>query len=110
MAFVDFTNQAFLARYAIVFAGFLMLGGAESFRQGNYAGTPIASLLPVYLDRPVTAKLPGEFKLTLTHEGWLEPWVRLRPVESEEQTRMANRIHAIHHVAVLQSGVKLSGR
>jgi uncharacterized membrane protein len=68
--------------------GFLMLGGAESFREGNYSGTPIASLLPVYLDRPVTAKLPGEFKLTLTREGWLQPWTRLRPVENEEQTRL----------------------
>lgn len=68
--------------------GFLMLGGAESFREGNYGGTPIASLLPVYLDRPVDAKLPGEFKLTLTREGWLQPWTRLRPVESEERTRM----------------------
>jgi len=68
--------------------GFLMLGGAESYREGDYAGTPIASLLPVYLDRPVDAKLPGEFKLTLTREGWLQPWTRLRPVEGEEQTRM----------------------
>lgn len=68
--------------------GFLMLGGAESFREGDYAGTPIASLLPVYLDRPVEAKLPGQFKLTLTREGWLQPWTRLRPVENEEQTRM----------------------
>jgi len=68
--------------------GFLMLGGAESFREGNYSGTPIASLLPVYLDRPVAAKLPGEFKLTLTREGWLQPWTRMRPVENEEQTRL----------------------
>ena len=68
--------------------GFLMLGSAESFHEGNYAGTPIASLLPVYVDRPVDAKLPGEFKLNLTREGWLQPWTRLRPVESEEQTRM----------------------
>jgi uncharacterized membrane protein len=68
--------------------GFLMLGSAESFREGNYAGTQIASMLPVYVDRPVDAKLPGEFKLNLTREGWLQPWTRLRPVESEEQTRM----------------------
>ena len=68
--------------------GFLMLGSAESYREGDYAGTPIASLLPVYLDRQADAKLPGEFKLTLTREGWLQPWTRLRPVESEEQTRM----------------------
>jgi uncharacterized membrane protein len=68
--------------------GFLMLGGAESFREGNYSGTPIGSLLPVYLDRPIEAKLPGEFRLTLTREGWLQPWTRLRPVEGEEQTRL----------------------
>jgi uncharacterized membrane protein len=68
--------------------GFLMLGSAESFREGDYAGTPIASLLPVYLDRQVNASLPGEFKLTLTREGWLQPWTRLRPVESEEQSRL----------------------
>jgi len=37
------------------------------FVKENYSGhNPIASLLPVYLDRPVAAKLPGEFKLTLT--------------------------------------------
>jgi hypothetical protein len=65
-----------------------MLGSADSFREGNYAGTPIASLLPVYLDRSVDAKLPGDFKLSLTREGWLQPWTRLRPVESEEQTRI----------------------
>ena len=43
--------------------GFLMLGGAESFRQGNYAGTVIGSLLPVYLDRPPAARLPTDWKL-----------------------------------------------
>ena len=68
--------------------GFLMLGGAESFREGNYTNTLIASMLPVYLDRPVEAKLPSEMKLTLTREGWLQPWTRLRATENEEQTRL----------------------
>lgn len=68
--------------------GFLMLGGAESFREGNYAGTLVASMLPVYLDRAVDAKLPGEMKLTLTREGWLQPWTRLRGTEAEEKTRL----------------------
>ncbi|HEX4265378.1 MAG TPA: glutamine amidotransferase [Verrucomicrobiae bacterium] len=88
-AFFTHDQMALLQRYVSERGGgFLMLGGAESFREGDYQGTPIASLLPVYLDRPVEAKLPGEFKLTLTREGWLQPWTRLRPVESEEQTRM----------------------
>ena len=68
--------------------GFLMLGGAESLRQGNYAGTVIGSLLPVYLDRPVTAKLPSKWKFNLTHEGKLQPWARLRPTEAEEEERL----------------------
>jgi uncharacterized membrane protein len=68
--------------------GFLMLGGAESFREGNYAGTLIASMLPVYLDRAVDATLPAELKLTLTREGWLQPWTRLRETEAEERTRL----------------------
>jgi hypothetical protein len=68
--------------------GFAMLGGAESFRQGNYAGTVIASLLPVYLDRPVAAKLPSKWKFNLMREGWLQPWTRLRSTESEEKDRL----------------------
>jgi hypothetical protein len=69
--------------------GFLMLGGAEMFREGNYADTAIASMLPVYLDRPVDAHLPSLLKLTLTREGWLQPWTRLRATEADEQLRLA---------------------
>jgi uncharacterized membrane protein len=68
--------------------GLLMLGGAESFREGNYAGTLIGSLLPVYLDRAVDLTLPPLMKLTLTREGWLQPWTRLRPTEGEEKDRL----------------------
>jgi uncharacterized membrane protein len=68
--------------------GFMMLGGAESLREGNYAGTPIASVLPAYLDRTVEAKLPNQFHLALTREGWLQPWMRLRATEADEKTRL----------------------
>ncbi|HTA30953.1 MAG TPA: glutamine amidotransferase [Candidatus Cybelea sp.] len=68
--------------------GFAMLGGAESFHQGNYAGTVIASLLPVYLDRPAAPKLPSKWKFNLTPEGLLEPWTRLRSTEAEETERL----------------------
>ena len=68
--------------------GFLMLGGAETFREGGYDETAIASMLPVYLDRPAEVHLPSLFKFTLTREGWLEPWTRLRATEAEEQTRL----------------------
>src|SRR5271166_6915576 len=68
--------------------GFLMLGGAEAFREGNYAGTLVGSMLPVYLDRAVNAPLPAAMKLTLTREGWLQPWTRLRATEVEEKSRL----------------------
>src|SRR5207245_8845279 len=49
--------------------GFLMLGGMESFQQGNYQRTPIGDMLPVYLDRPEETKPPGPLRLELTAEG-----------------------------------------
>ena len=69
--------------------GFLMLGGAEAFREGGYAETAIAPMLPVYLDRPAAVRLPSQFKFTLTREGWLQPWIRLRGNETDEQKRLA---------------------
>jgi uncharacterized membrane protein len=68
--------------------GFLMLGGTGSLHEGNYAGTTIASLLPVYVDRPAGLPLPAQWKLTLTRDGWLQPWTRLRATEAEEQNRL----------------------
>jgi hypothetical protein len=46
-------------------------------------------MLPVYLDRPAVVLLPSEFKLSLTREGWLQPWTRLRATEADEQDRLA---------------------
>ncbi|PYK98703.1 MAG: hypothetical protein DME19_11505 [Verrucomicrobia bacterium] len=68
--------------------GFLMLGGAESFHQGKYERTPIGDMLPVYLDHPPESKLMTNLHLTLTREGWLQPWARLRSNESDEKARL----------------------
>ncbi|MCS6863416.1 MAG: glutamine amidotransferase, partial [Abditibacteriales bacterium] len=68
--------------------GFLMLGGAESFRQGRYERTPVAHLLPVYLDRIEDSRPLEGLKLNFTREGWLQPWARLRSDESEEKARL----------------------
>lgn len=67
--------------------GFLMLGGAESFHQGKYHRTPVGDMLPVYLDQGGDGKPPGNLKLTLTREGWLQPWARLRNNEPDERDR-----------------------
>lgn len=82
-------QQALLQRFVSERGGgFLMLGGAESFREGNYAGTPVAAMLPVYVDRATDVTWPALLKLTLTREGWLQPWTRLRATEAEERTRL----------------------
>jgi hypothetical protein len=81
--------------------GLLMLGGAETFKNGKYDKTPLGDLLPVYTDGapdlpvgqetvPDDGTHPGEirYRLALTREGWLEPSVRLRADEDAERTRL----------------------
>jgi uncharacterized membrane protein len=68
--------------------GLLMLGGAESFHQGKYEHTPIGEMLPVYLDYTGDNRVPANLKLSLTKEGRLQPWARLRNTEAEESARL----------------------
>lgn len=68
--------------------GFLMLGGAESFREGEYGRTPVGELLPVYLDRLPPRASSGRHRLALTREGWLQPWIRLHETEQDERERL----------------------
>lgn len=71
--------------------GFLMLGGMESFAEGKYQRTPVADMLPVYLDQAEESRVaPESLKFSLSREGWLQPWARLRNNESEEKARMEN--------------------
>ncbi len=67
--------------------GLLMLGGQESFRQGEYDRTPIGELLPVDLQTPAKSTA-GPMRLQLTRDGWLQPWVRLRTDQNEEKARL----------------------
>ena len=87
--FFTFNQQNLLRRFASERGGgLLLLGGADSLDNGNYADTPLASAMPVYLDRKPDI-LPGsDLQWELTREGWVEPWVRVRPIESEERQRL----------------------
>jgi uncharacterized membrane protein len=69
--------------------GLLMLGGPGSLRQGHYDRTPLASVLPVYLDRMAEAPPVPPVRITLSREGWLEAWTRLRDNEPAERDRLA---------------------
>jgi uncharacterized membrane protein len=84
--------------------GFLMLGGMESFQEGNYVRTPIGDMLPVYLDRDTQSSAPiGPVHLQLAREGWLQAWARLRDNEGDERSRLdampsfdiVNRVRAL---------------
>jgi hypothetical protein len=67
--------------------GLLMMAGQESFAQGDYNRTPIGEMLPIDLER--RAEFPSTpVRLTLTRDGWLQPWVRLRDDETAEQQRL----------------------
>ncbi|MBL9169530.1 MAG: hypothetical protein JNN07_17455 [Verrucomicrobiales bacterium] len=69
--------------------GLLMLGGQECFQQGKYQRTPVGDMLPVYLDAPpVTRPATNQLKFSLTREGLLQPWARLRSQEVDEQVRI----------------------
>lgn len=93
--------------------GFLMLGGNHSLSYGNWANTPIAEVLPVFIEGEMRypsvlrernqaireskyaegSPPPYEQKFDLTREGWLEPWARLREDRASEETRLANSLN-----------------
>lgn len=84
--------------------GLLMLGGASSLNDGGYRDSPLAQALPIYLDRPATLPSPERgLAWDLTREGWVEPWARIRSIETEEQLRLDRMpllkvINALPHV------------
>ncbi|MEM6470224.1 MAG: hypothetical protein AAF802_11765 [Planctomycetota bacterium] len=66
--------------------GFLMLGGQEMYRGRDFSESPLGELSPVYLPRAFD-ELSGPYRISLTREGMLQPWMRLRKTADEEQRR-----------------------
>jgi len=91
--------------------GFLMLGGKESFQRGNFQRTPIASMLPVYLDPVAPDSAAASVRMQLTREGWLQPWARLRDKEDEEQQRLAQmpEFRVFNQVGSARPGARVIG-
>ncbi len=117
-AFFTQDQQSLLAEFVSQRGGaFLMLGGNHSLAEGGYQRTPIGEMLPVYLDRSPPAPVTGTYRLKLTREGWLQPWVRLRTTEPDEEERLAkmpgfkalNRIDAIKPGASVLAEVESEG-
>ncbi|MCC6421603.1 MAG: hypothetical protein IT429_25570, partial [Gemmataceae bacterium] len=96
--------------------GVLMLGGMESFREGNYLRNPIGDMLPVYLDGQdaTAAEAPGPLQFQLAREGWLQAWARLRDNEADERARLEamppfevfNRVRALKPGASIIASVR----
>jgi uncharacterized membrane protein len=86
--------------------GMLMLGGPDSFVDGKYDRTPLAELSPVYLNRRALPQAEEEYRLVLTREGWLQPWVRTRKTEEEEQKRLGSMgsFHTLSRVGNIKPG------
>jgi len=91
--------------------GFLMLGGKESFQQGNFRRTPIGNLLPVYLEPAPADSTTTQVRLQLTREGWLQPWVRLRDNEKEEQQRLSEmpEFRVLNRTGAAKPGARVVG-
>ena len=87
----------------------IMLGGQESYRAGKWNNTPIARVLPVYVDR-LERGGPAQFAtFNLSREGWLEPWMRLRGNQEEETGRLAYmpEFFSINRVPAIKPGASL---
>jgi len=89
----------------------LMLGGPNSFQAGDYARTPVGDMLPIYLDEPMFSTVPGPFTFSLTRDGWLQPWARLRTTESEERARLDHMppFKVLHPVRNIKPGATVVG-
>jgi uncharacterized membrane protein len=89
--------------------GFLMLGGKESFQQGDFHRTPIGRILPVYLDRLGENETVAQTRLNLTREGWLQPWARLRDNEQDEQQRLSKMpaFRVLNRVRATKAGARV---
>lgn len=78
--------------------GLLLLGGPEAFAGTRFAQSPLAELSPLYPARGADRRAAGaldplsanaRYRVQLTREGMLQPWVRLRQQERQETDRMA---------------------
>lgn len=87
----------------------VMLGGQESFQQGDWDNTPVGRMLPVYLDGVGRGGPALEATYNLTREGWLEPWMRLRTSQEEEDIRLAymTQFYSINQIEAIKPGASI---
>jgi uncharacterized membrane protein len=72
--------------------GLLMLGGARSFGEGGYGGTPVADALPLVIDPRTRASEPGagtlaRLKVSPTRAGQTHAVTQIAPTEAASTAR-----------------------
>lgn len=87
----------------------MMLGGQESFANGNYDETPLGELLPVYVNMKGAAGDAEPTQWQLTREGWLQPWVRTRSTQAAEERAISvmNSFRTINRIADIKPGASV---
>ncbi len=68
--------------------GLLMLGGQESFTGKSFSDSALGELSAVYPPRVNQPSAAGHYRFSMTREGMLQPWVRLRDNENDENQRL----------------------
>ncbi|MCY4158529.1 MAG: glutamine amidotransferase [Bacteroidetes bacterium] len=98
--------------------GFVMLGGRNAFAEGDYAGTPIADLLPVRIDHTRIQVLPMRFEgeegdrgyvFEPTPEGLEHPFMKLSPDASVNRIlwREMPRLTSINFLGGAKPGAQI---
>ncbi len=93
--------------------GLMMLGGEESFKNGDYDKTVIGDLLPVYIDQVEYPPDDQDYSFDLTKEGWLEPFLRLHSDETADLARidsLKNKFTIINPVRGIKPGATVLAR
>ena len=97
--------------------GLLVLGGRRSLGEGGFAGTPLADVLPVEIERPPSGDGPPEVvRLTVepTRAGALNAVTQLAPTEEDSMQRWRTlpQVTSVNRVSVAKAGatVLLTGR
>lgn len=90
----------------------LFLGGEDALERGGYGETPLGELSPVYLPRSRMGPsndeelYRGPYRMRLTREGLLQPYLRLRDTEGAELERLASAppLQILNHAPRMKPG------
>jgi len=114
-SFLTPAQQVLLKRFVTQRGGGLvMLAGQESFDLGGYDRTPVADVLPVYVNKnrsgaDAFAQWGASYRLALTRQGLLEPWTRLADqVAGERLTRESMpAFRSVNRLASIKPGAQV---